>query len=95
MAMSLASGEPKSKVRPDPIPAIRDAGKHIATAGQNADMCIRGDLYAFEKPGNPGTPEHMKKYRKSYQMQPGQIQVHPGLLGTKQNVQPGHVYGKP
>jgi hypothetical protein len=63
MVFSLASAAPKNKVRPDPIARIRDAGKFIA-AGGNSDLCIRADLFPHEKPGNPGTPPHIKKYRK-------------------------------
>jgi hypothetical protein len=71
------------KVRADPLRGIRDAGKHIATGGHNSDLCIRADLFPHEKPGNPGTPPHIKKYRKLTHMEPGQIQVHPGLMDDK------------
>lgn len=95
MTMSLASGDPRSKVRPDPIPNVRDAGKHINTDGQNADFCIRAELFPHSQPGNPGTPENIRKYRKLAQMEPGVIQVHPGLQADKQNVPKDHTYGKP
>jgi EF-hand domain-containing family member B len=36
-------------------------------------------LFPNEKPGNPGTPPHLKKYRKTTNAQPGKIVVHPGL----------------
>ena len=68
-----------SKVRADPIPQIRAAGKIIATGGHNADMSIGQDNYGNEIKGNQGTPPHIKKYRKTNNMDPGQIMVHPGL----------------
>ena len=81
--MSLASKPPTAKGRPDPVPRIRDAGKLIATGGHNADLCIRADLFPKELPGNPGTPPNILKYRKLHNIEPGQIQVHPGLQGVK------------
>lgn len=83
------------KIRPDPIRAIRASGKHIATGGHNSDLCIRAGLFPHEKPGNPGTPEHIRKYRKLNQMEPGQIQVHPGLQDDKSKFDKDHAYGKP
>ena len=83
MVMSLASAAPTMKVRPDPVPRIRDAGKFIATGGHNADLCLRADLFPKEKPGNPGTPPHLLKYRKLAHIEPGQIQVHPGLADAQ------------
>lgn len=68
-----------SKVRADPIPQIRAAGSIIATGGHNADMSIRQDNYGNQIKGNQGTPPHIKKYRKTNNMDPGQIMVHPGL----------------
>lgn len=91
----MASAAPKEKFRPDPVPAIRDAGKHILTNGHNSDNCIRVDMFPLEKPGNPGTPPHIKKYRKLAHMDPGQIQVHPGLQDDKQPVGKDHAYGRP
>jgi len=38
---SLANKPPVDKVRPDPIPNIRNAGKIIITGGANSDLCIR------------------------------------------------------
>ena len=61
---SLANKPPVDKVRPDPIPNIRNAGKMILTGGVNSDICIRQDLFPKEHEGNPGTPEAIRKYRK-------------------------------
>ena len=61
---SLASKPPTDKVRRDPIPMIRNAGKIVVTGGSNADFCIRQDLFPKTEPGNPGTPPHILKYRK-------------------------------
>jgi hypothetical protein len=83
MVSTLASLAPREKIRPDPLPSIRDAGKYIITNGHNSDNCIRQDMFPKEKAGNPGTPEHIKKYRKLAHMEPGQIQVHPGLNDDK------------
>jgi len=41
MNYSLASKPPTDKVRKDPIPMIRNAGKQVLTGGHNADLCIR------------------------------------------------------
>ena len=61
---SLANKPPIDKIRPDPIPNIRSAGKIIHTGGANSDLCIRQDLFPKDHPGNPGTPEITRKYRK-------------------------------
>jgi len=70
---SLASKPPTEKVRPDPVPHIRDAGKLIATSGHNSDVCVRPDVFGFEGRGNTGTPPHIMKYRKLHNFNPGQI----------------------
>lgn len=80
---NLASAAPSMKIRADPIPSIRDAGKYIVTGGHNSDNCIRVDLFPLEKPGNPGTPDHIRKYRKLAHIEPGQILVHPGMQNDK------------
>lgn len=71
MNYSLASKPPTDKVRKDPIPMIRNAGKQVLTGGHNADLCIRQDLFPKEVSGNPGTPPHILKYRKLQQYIPG------------------------
>lgn len=55
--MSIKTG------RQDPIPNIRAAGRIIAMGGESADICLKGDIYSGEQ---PGTPEHIKKYRKTF-----------------------------
>ena len=60
-----------AKVRADPIPKIRAAGAIIATGGHNADMSIRSDFYGLEGRGNLGTPPHIRKYRKTNNLEPG------------------------
>jgi hypothetical protein len=92
---SLASKAPTEKIRPDPVPKIRDAGFLIATNGHNADNCVRQDIYGNEVRGNAGTPPHILKYRKLHNFEPGQIQVHPGFQDLKQNVPKDHAYGRP
>jgi len=91
----LATAPPIQRIKDDPIKNIRAAGKYIVTNGHNSDNCIRVDEYPKERAGNPGTPRQILKYRKLAHMDPGQIQVHPGLCEDKQNVPKDHAYGKP
>lgn len=59
--MSVLTG---STGRFDHIPNIRAAGKIIALGPQEgAEYCLKGDIYKSEE---PGTPEHIKRYRKSF-----------------------------
>ncbi len=46
--------------RIDPIPNIRAAGKVIAMGDEGAYQALN------TIGGGPGTPEHIKKYRKSF-----------------------------
>jgi hypothetical protein len=55
--MSIKAG------RQDPIPNIRAAGKIIAMGGDGADICLKGDAFGE---GGPGTPDHIKRYRKTF-----------------------------
>lgn len=51
--------------RVDPIPNIRAAGRIIANiGGDSTDMCLKSN--GFGSGNQPGTPEHIKKYRKSF-----------------------------
>ena len=51
--------------RPDPIPKIRAAGHQIMGADiEAADYSIRQDIHSSANA--PGTPEHLKKFRKSH-----------------------------
>ena len=83
-----------AKVRPDPVPKIRAAGHVIATGGHNADMSIRQDVYGNEGRGNLGTPPHIRKFRKTNNMEPGQIMVHPGLQEGQPKMGLAHAYGR-
>ena len=49
--------------RMDPIPNIRAAGKVIALGNDGANICLSPEIYTEEK---PGTPEEIKRYRKSF-----------------------------
>lgn len=53
----------------DHVPNIRAAGKLIAMGpNEGAEFCLKADIYKrADGSGNPGTPEHIKKYRKSFQ----------------------------
>jgi hypothetical protein len=42
----------------------------------------------------PGTPEHLKKYRKSHVNQPGIIQKHYGVAEDALRFPDNHSYGK-
>ena len=95
--MNTASGQMTStaKVRADPVPKIRAAGHVIATGGHNADMSIRQDMYGNEVRGNIGTPPNTRKYRKTNNMEPGQIMVHPGLQEGQPNIDRNrHAFGR-
>lgn len=59
----------------DPIPRIRAAGITTSIMDEGADKCVKQDV--FYQP--PGTPPHIKKYRKSFNNQPGVKQKHYGL----------------
>lgn len=76
------------KFRQDPIPKVRTAGKHIAMGDDNAQNCIKETMV------NPGTPESIKKFRKTHWNQPGIKQVHPGQAHDSQPVGRDHTYGK-
>jgi len=59
--MSILSS---STGRFDHVANIRAAGKVIALGpNENAEYCLKGDIY---KSAEPGTPEHIKRYRKSF-----------------------------
>jgi hypothetical protein len=46
-------------------PHFRAAGKVIALGpNENTEYCLKADLYKNQDA--PGTPEHIKKYRKSF-----------------------------
>lgn len=60
------------------MPNIRAAGKVIALGpNESAQYCLNTELAKGE---TPGTPEHIKRYRKSFQNQPGIKQIHPGMI---------------
>jgi|TARA_B110000305_G_C19345940_1_gene591671 hypothetical protein len=63
--------EKSVKVMQDPVPNLRAAGHQIVGVREreNADYNIRQDMHL----AYPGTPEHLKKYRKSHVNEPGKI----------------------
>jgi len=73
----LGSRAQSGRVRQDPYPRLRPAGWVPFGKEENADRCIRQDVYP--EPNRPSTPEHLKKYRKSVQGAPGIRQVHFGI----------------
>lgn len=76
--------------RIDPIPNIRAAGRIIAMGddGTHAALQHTGGQ------GGPGTPDHIKKYRKSFQNQPGTKQLHPGMVDDGVPVGDSHKFGR-
>ena len=76
-----------SKIRQDPIPKVRAAGQIIVGGDDHSWMNHNSD-------GNPGTPEHIKKYRKSFQNQPGVKQIHPNQIGDQFKMGHPNGYGK-
>ena len=72
----------------DAMPNVRKAG--ISTkATDSAAMCLQPSADS-----GPGTPPHLKKYRKSHQNQPGIKQIHPGLFDDQINFPTTHAFGK-
>jgi hypothetical protein len=59
----------------DPIPLIRPAGITTALEDDGADKCVKQDQFYQA----PDTPPHIKKYRKSFNNQPGMKQKHYGM----------------
>jgi len=57
--MSVKSG----RVTTDPIPGIVAAGRVIAMGDESAELCMKND---YNLQHLPGTPEHIRKYRKSF-----------------------------
>jgi len=91
--MSTVLGLSSRFTRPDPIPKIRAAGHQIAGVSEEAaDYSIRQDVHLGS--GVPGTPEHLKKFRKSHVNQPGQIQRHYGVAEDPLHFPPNYSYGK-
>lgn len=65
--------------RPDPIPNIRAAGFQPKGSDDSA-------AHGFRSSEGPGTPEAIKKYRKSFQNDVGTRAVHHGVFGDHENV---------
>lgn len=57
-------------------------------------MSIRTEMYGNEVRGNLGTPPHTRKYRKTNNMEPGQIMVHPGLQEGQPGLPLKHAFGR-
>lgn len=91
MDQILGSSATKYKVRADPYPKIQTAGSRNPNADkESADLSIRQDVHNQA----PGTPEHLKKYRKSHVNQPGKIQKHWGIADDSSHFPPSYSYGK-
>lgn len=95
MATVLGQATEKSvRVNNDPIPKIRGAGYQIVGVRdvENADFSIRQDVHLAKDA--PGTPEHLKKYRKSHVNEPGKIQKHWGVAEDQKKFADNYSYGK-
>lgn len=77
-----------ARIRQDPIPNIRASGITHKVESESAASCIQPQ---FER---SSTPEHIKKYRKSTNGQPGVIVVHPGLMEDAENIDRNRAFGK-
>lgn len=73
----------------DQYPRIKAAGVTTAILDEGAVKCVKQD--EFYQP--PGTPPHIKKYRKSFNNQPGVKQKHYGLADDPDH-DPRFVFGK-
>lgn len=51
-------------------------------------------MYGFEGRGNMGTPPHIRKFRKTHDMEPGKIVVHHGLREGQPTGDPSRSFGK-
>lgn len=60
----------------DPIPKIRPAGITTSLMDDGSKQCIKQDEFFHP----PGTPPHIKKFRKSFNNQPGVKQQHYGMV---------------
>jgi EF-hand domain-containing family member B len=67
MSTVLGKSKDSNQTRADPIPNIRAAGHQIpGVNGESADYSIRQDVHMYANDGMPGTPEHLKKFRKTH-----------------------------
>ena len=76
----------------DPNPKLSAAGHQIVGVREreNADFNIRADVHLV----TPGTPEALKKYRKSHVNEPGKIQKHWGVANDAKPFSDAYSYGK-
>lgn len=51
-------------------------------------------MYGNENRGNMGTPPNIRKFRKTNNMDPGQIMVHPGLQEGQPSLPKGYNFGR-
>ncbi|KAM3131622.1 hypothetical protein pb186bvf_016286 [Paramecium bursaria] len=72
----------------DHFGSIKTAGQTIAGKEETAARCIQPEPIIV-----PETPDHIKKYRKSYKQQHGVSILHPGLVDAPKPVG-NYVYGK-
>lgn len=80
-------------MRRDPIPGIHTAGFIPKGPFDTASSCIQPDL-TQSSIDRPTTPEHIRKYRKSMNGEPGVRQVHPGMRADIENLDRNRAYGK-
>ena len=76
----------------DPVPKYPAAGLEPAGKNDSALNCLQPDLRKDIE--RSSTPEHIRKFRKSTNGQPGVIVVHPGLREDAENLDRNRAYGK-
>jgi hypothetical protein len=91
MSTVLGHSENPRSERPDPYPKIRPAGFQAdGVSLEAADYSIREGVHVQ----NPGTPDNLKKFRKSHVNQPGLIQRHYGVAEDPLNKPVAFSYGR-
>ena len=83
-----------ARYKADPIPQVKTAGGFMQLdPNDTAANCIRPGFVPTETQRST-TPEHIKKYRKSTNGEPGVIVVHPGLREDVENMDRNRAFGK-
>ena len=77
--------------KPDQFQQLSTAGLVPKGSNDNAQQCMRPDIFPV---GRAETPEHIRKYRKSFRNEPGIRMVHPGLVEHVENLDRNRTYGK-
>lgn len=82
-----------ARIPKDPIPNVSTAGFIPKGGAETAALCIQPDS-TFNSTGRSSTPEHIRKYRKSTNGEPGVRVVHPGMRDDVENIDRNRAFGK-